>query len=315
MIFKSRFITPGVIVLCGVLTNASASVITSTQVDVGLFNNNYGTVVTQDGYYSNNPSASLQNYQQSFTGTNSTGGTQTMDMTASATADAAAGVLKSSSTLSVSNPYYNASNPVYVDPSFNINSSGSPDEIEVDSQARFDDSLLVDAAGSLSSLNVFVSLTGTITDNTGLPWYADPFYTQASVVVADASGNTCGTCGSGNVSGTGSYNQTFELTIPVSDPNAVDLGILMYSYNWMSLNSQNYSESGSYTSTLDFSHTLQITGIQGLDGNGNNVPLNSVTGSAGYSYPIASAVPVPAAVWLFGSGLLGLIGVARRRRA
>ena len=29
----------------------------------------------------------------------------------------------------------------------------------------------------------------------------------------------------------------------------------------------------------------------------------------------APAVPVPAAVWLFGSGLLGLIGVARRKRA
>jgi len=27
-----------------------------------------------------------------------------------------------------------------------------------------------------------------------------------------------------------------------------------------------------------------------------------------------SAVPVPAAVWLFGSGLLGLVGVARRKR-
>ena len=27
------------------------------------------------------------------------------------------------------------------------------------------------------------------------------------------------------------------------------------------------------------------------------------------------AVPVPAAVWMFGSGLLGLVGVARRRRA
>ena len=29
----------------------------------------------------------------------------------------------------------------------------------------------------------------------------------------------------------------------------------------------------------------------------------------------AQVVPVPAAVWLFGSGLLGLVGVARRRRS
>ncbi len=29
----------------------------------------------------------------------------------------------------------------------------------------------------------------------------------------------------------------------------------------------------------------------------------------------ASAVPVPAAVWLFGSGLLGLVGIARRKQA
>ena len=28
-----------------------------------------------------------------------------------------------------------------------------------------------------------------------------------------------------------------------------------------------------------------------------------------------SAVPVPAAAWLFGSGLLGLTGIARRRKA
>jgi len=35
----------------------------------------------------------------------------------------------------------------------------------------------------------------------------------------------------------------------------------------------------------------------------------------GGSESFVNFVPVPAAVWLFGSGLLGLVGVARRRRA
>ena len=29
---------------------------------------------------------------------------------------------------------------------------------------------------------------------------------------------------------------------------------------------------------------------------------------------VVSAVPVPPALWLFGSGLLGLIGIARRKK-
>ena len=39
------------------------------------------------------------------------------------------------------------------------------------------------------------------------------------------------------------------------------------------------------------------------------------SGNWGYTLNLSgvSAVPVPTAVWLFGSGLLGLIGVARRR--
>ena len=31
--------------------------------------------------------------------------------------------------------------------------------------------------------------------------------------------------------------------------------------------------------------------------------------------PEVSAVPVPAAAWLFGSGLIGLVGLARRKQA
>lgn len=45
----------------------------------------------------------------------------------------------------------------------------------------------------------------------------------------------------------------------------------------------------------------------------------SLTGAGTLSYTVAggpppSTVPVPAAAWLFGSGIVGLVGVARRRR-
>ena len=50
-----------------------------------------------------------------------------------------------------------------------------------------------------------------------------------------------------------------------------------------------------------------------------NVLVLAPAGGSGYFDSISanqvSAVPVPAAVWLFGSGLLGLVGVARRKKS
>jgi len=45
--------------------------------------------------------------------------------------------------------------------------------------------------------------------------------------------------------------------------------------------------------------------------------LKGVTGSQyiGLDNVSVSAAPIPAAVWLFGSGLLGLVGIARRKKA
>lgn len=42
--------------------------------------------------------------------------------------------------------------------------------------------------------------------------------------------------------------------------------------------------------------------------------LESVNGNVNSTDIMNTAVPVPAAVWLFGSGLIGLIGIARRKK-
>ena len=68
--------------------------------------------------------------------------------------------------------------------------------------------------------------------------------------------------------------------------------------------------------TVDF---LTLEGTGGISGNGFDLTPTQWTLSAqatGGTYSMAlAAIPVPAAVWLFGSGLLGLAGLARRKKA
>ncbi len=61
------------------------------------------------------------------------------------------------------------------------------------------------------------------------------------------------------------------------------------------------------TYTLDYSATVPAGDPSGFGNVMYNLHLVGTVGTV-------SAVPVPAAVWLFGSGLLGLVGVARRKK-
>lgn len=62
---------------------------------------------------------------------------------------------------------------------------------------------------------------------------------------------------------------------------------------------------GIYSGSLDLQVLADATGCCT---NASGQDIFSLSHSAGYS-----AVPIPAAVWLFGSGLLGLVGIARRK--
>ena len=59
--------------------------------------------------------------------------------------------------------------------------------------------------------------------------------------------------------------------------------------------------------------------LSGLDMTGQPQPGDTSNANLGHFVTISvesvSAVPVPAAAWLFGSGLLGLVGVARLKKA
>lgn len=60
-------------------------------------------------------------------------------------------------------------------------------------------------------------------------------------------------------------------------------------------------------SSFTFAASSTVSGGTSLIRSTNNTPI--------IAYENVPAVPVPAAIWLFGSGLLGFVGIARRKKA
>lgn len=75
--------------------------------------------------------------------------------------------------------------------------------------------------------------------------------------------------------------------------------------------------------TIDFDVTLYSDGNIGfttIDGDGDGIIGNAMDNgpfpgfSPAFNMIASSTIPIPASVWLFGSGLLGLIGAAKRKK-
>ncbi|MDH5570795.1 MAG: VPLPA-CTERM sorting domain-containing protein [Gammaproteobacteria bacterium] len=77
-----------------------------------------------------------------------------------------------------------------------------------------------------------------------------------------------------------------------------------FDINGVLLGSDSHSNVAGHTFTLAYEgiHSVRFIGS-------GTIALDDFTFN-----PVVSAVPIPAAVWLFSSGLLGLVGVARRKK-
>ena len=111
----------------------------------------------------------------------------------------------------------------------------------------------------------------------------------------------------------GFIDDAHEFELNISLPNDFP-GILDWGRS-SELNGSGQAYGGGYLVAGE-SVSMLIGGVPGSSSiNPHYASLNLVAPDAPnpISIPANSPVPVPAAVWLFGSGLLGLVGIARRK--
>ncbi|NOT84414.1 MAG: hypothetical protein HOP02_06430 [Methylococcaceae bacterium] len=136
--------------------------------------------------------------------------------------------------------------------------------------------------------------TGSVPPRNQLPANG-PFSDDWNFTVGPNSGGAANV----TITGIGSLN--------LSDLNAVILGAGNFSLLFSNVNNQLL---GLNFGALDpGNYTLQVTG----NTFGSTTDSHSYSGNLSISNGVA-AVPVPGAVWLFGSAIVGLIGISKRKK-
>jgi len=170
--------------------------------------------------------------------------------------------------------------------------------------------LLLTCVISLAAFSAYaVTVNGSLTVG-GVYVYDNTIPTDTTITLTDA----WATGATGNVAGTvtGSPAGTGGVTANLDNFSAVN-GFFVVEGWTLDLTSLVVNDPG--TMFLDLSGTGVLTG-NGLEAT-SAIWTFSAESSTSYSMTVTAAgipaVPVPAAIWLFGSGLISLVTVARRK--
>lgn len=118
--------------------------------------------------------------------------------------------------------------------------------------------------------------------------------------------------------GTGGTSSVFDFSLTPYDAGPPEVFTGYTGYNSVLVTEPTEEGGEPSTETLGiFALTINLAdAFPGFTGTFNGASLQIYGG--GYDSGLAlvgtTAVPVPAAVWLFGSGLIGLVGIARRKK-